>query len=482
MEREEITRAEKRCEQIKRLKHGLLLPPQALRQLISYDIKQQIKWYWSEVSGKIKDMLLENGALLIPNELASHILGDIPLECKEDGYSYVRPGGSMEDGTEKMLVAFPDKSIYTQVVQKLRADNPFENEATEFVNHLSKDIITAHIYPADMNWATFMTANIGELIFDEDYGTILPEWKKYLDDSIAILKSYLDNREYCEVCQQFIDNALTYKKITTVLECHPLEAEMVATAPVSPADNGSKSIFILKAYTDKPFLDGPSYEPDKNTNDKVISLKFPIGTLFTTYSSSLAAAEEQIQEFVKSGTEDIYGFLIEERPLDFNCHSGDILSRRRYLKDGTLWQKREFSGVWGTGPSSGNYVAGNLFYGRPSAAIPFKVGDLVEVCYEDYVELAIVGALPYSLEEYEQMGLPEVAIYQNLDGNLRIGFDDGYDDVYLVFMCYKINKKGKYSYQYDHNHPAVVDVLPPSQPVPPKFAKKLREGLKKYCG
>jgi hypothetical protein len=43
------------------------------------------------------------------------------------------------------------------------------------------------------------------------------------------------------------------------------------------------------------------------------------------------------------------------------------------------------------------------FKGRPADKVHFRLGDFVEVAYNDYVELAIIGKLPPSLEWFQKM-------------------------------------------------------------------------------
>lgn len=199
----------------------------AFVNIIKHDIKNQLQWYWSEVSGSVKDRFLENGAIPIPNNFASQILKK-DLEPLSDGYSYVRPLGPQNIDTEKMIVGFPNEQIYIQVVRDLTENNPLIDEENKLSLSINMDSTTPDIFPDDMDWAMFMIANIGELILDQDYDTILQEWEEYLDESIEILKSYLNDKKYYEICHQFIDNALTYKDITTVLSCHLLKPEMLS--------------------------------------------------------------------------------------------------------------------------------------------------------------------------------------------------------------------------------------------------------------
>lgn len=164
-----------------------------------------------------------------------------------------------------------------------------------------------------------------------------------------------------------------------------------------------KSLFILHVYKFEP-CKKPAYRIDKEDVKQkgYAEPGFGIYELETGIFETLAQAEKQIRKLANGN--DIYGFLIEEKPVGGTFYTGDALSRRRYLRDGKLWQKCEVSGI-------------RRFNGK----------------------------------------------------------NDESDDAYTV-AYYNVSKDGEIG--YGHTHPAVVNVLPPSFPVPRKFATELRRRLK----
>ena len=128
-----------------------------------------------------------------------------------------------------------------------------------------------------------------------------------------------------------------------------------------------KSVFILRVYEIYSFEKMPVYRIEKNGNTMP---GFDIFESETGIFESLAQAEKRIKKQAKVKHNDLYGFLVEEKPLGGIFLAGESLSRRRYLKDGTLWQSCDVSGV--------RYFEGKCcdlgntaFHGRDLKTIPF---------------------------------------------------------------------------------------------------------------
>ena len=230
-----------------------------------------------------------------------------------------------------------------------------------------------------------------------------------------------------------------------------------------------KSAFILRVFKFSS-CEKPAYRIDKENIERngYAEPGFGIFESETGIFESLAHAEKQIRKLAND--KDTHSFLVEEKPVGGTFYTGDTLSRRRYLKDGSLWQKCEVSGIRyfnGKDVDLGN----TGFYGRDPKTIPFKEGDVVEVANRDFVQLAIIWNLPPSIEY-----MKPIWVRHRIRGKKfsRIHPDDS-DDAYTV-ANYDVEKDGEIG--YGHFHPAVVDVLPPSLPVPRKIAAELRRRLK----
>ena len=230
-----------------------------------------------------------------------------------------------------------------------------------------------------------------------------------------------------------------------------------------------KSVFILRVFKFSS-CEKPAYRIDKENIERngCAEPGFGIFESENVIYLTLAEAEKHIKKLAKD--KDIYSFLVEEKPLGGTFYTGDTLSRRRYLKDGSLWQKCEVSGIRyfnGKDVDLGN----TGFYGRDPKTIPFKEGDVVEVANRDFVQLAIIWNLPPSIEYMKPIWERHRIRGKKFS---RIHPDDS-DDAYTV-ANYDVEKDGEIG--YGHFHPAVVDVLPPSLPVPRKIAAELRRRLK----
>ena len=198
----------------------------------------------------------------------------------------------------------------------------------------------------------------------------------------------------------------------------------------NPKNKTDKSIFVLHVYeafgARKKLAYGISGGLIKmGGTDTPGFLVFEIGT---AYYQTLAEAEKKIQKIAKLDNTDLYGFFVEEKPLDRMVSPSGFISARRYLKDGK--------------------------YCPPPR---FKKGDIVEFMMEDSVNLGIVWESPASLED--------------LASDRSSAGDETYALVY-----YEVGENGRVTNNFIHRDS--VNVLPPSLPVPKKFAAELRRQLK----
>lgn len=132
-------------------------------------------------------------------------------------------------------------------------------------------------------------------------------------------------------------------------------------------------------------------------------------------ASSLTLAEEFLYTYAQNprNREDVYAFYIREVPVDVPAPGHECISERVYGPDGVLIDFRDFSSV---------SEAPGVFEGRAPERIRFKQGDVVEVLWEDVVELAYVAAFPDSREEASRI---------NSEGIIKL---DETDDTYMVFL------------------------------------------------
>lgn len=139
---------------------------------------------------------------------------------------------------------------------------------------------------------------------------------------------------------------------------------------------------------------------------------------------------------------DCLGYYIVEYRVcaSLEQYSKDVPVWRSYTADGELndCSKTNHSGV---------------FCGRRQEDIRFHVGDVVEIVSNDYVELAIVGALPPTNEWYQE----RVADCRETYTGRRFRLDFS-DDCYLV---YPFQAERGY-----HEHVVCYNVFRPTKPVP----------------
>ena len=139
---------------------------------------------------------------------------------------------------------------------------------------------------------------------------------------------------------------------------------------------------------------------------------------------------------------DCLGYYIVEYRVcaSLEQYSKDVPVWRSYTADGELndCSKTNHSGV---------------FCGRRQEDIRFQVGDMVEIVSNDYVELAIVGALPPTNEWYQERVADCRETYTGRQ--FRLDFSD---DCYLV---YPFQAERGY-----HEHVVCYNVFRPTKPVP----------------
>lgn len=234
-----------------------------------------------------------------------------------------------------------------------------------------------------------------------------------------------------------------------------------------------KSMFILHVYEYRGYDDKPAYCIDDEEIERYggASPGIDIWELEVGYFQTLRSAENRIKRIAGENREGLYTFVIEEKPQECMIHIGDYLTIRRYLKDGSLWQVSNVSSI--RHYDGKDYEMGDTgFYGRDLRTIPFKEGDIVEIARKNFVKLGIIWDLPATKKQmkkiwsrYTKRVGPDIAWIHPDDT------DDGY-----TIVDYSVGKDGDIG--FGHFHPAVVDVMPPSLPVPKKFAQQLRKCLK----
>ena len=230
-----------------------------------------------------------------------------------------------------------------------------------------------------------------------------------------------------------------------------------------------KSIFVLHVYKYGWSKDKLAYHIDQDEQESKggASPGIDIWECDVGYFQTLQAAEKRIKKIAGEDQEGLYSFLIEEKPQECMIRKGDYLTIRRYL----LWQEskvstiREYDGK--------NCELGDTcFYGRDLRTIPFKEGDIVEIARKDFMELGIIWDLPATKKRMKRIWSRYI---KQLGPDIAWVHPDDSDDGYTV-VGYSLGKDGKIG--FGHSHPAVVDVLPPSLPVPKKYAQQLRKCLR----
>jgi hypothetical protein len=231
-----------------------------------------------------------------------------------------------------------------------------------------------------------------------------------------------------------------------------------------------KTIFKLQVY-EIVGLSKPKYRLDEEGRPEDYRNKPGFSILGTDigYFETLAKAEKRIRQIAAENRRGLYGFVVREKALGYVVSGMNNVSVRRYLKDGTLWQACTTSGIIFCDRK--NMELGDSgFYGRDPKTIRFKEGDIVEIAYEEFVELAIVWQTPATKEQMK----PVWDAIRKEGVKKPYGYPGILDDHYVVAI---LNPLKADIFCIRTAQPATIDVLPPSLPVPKTLAAKLRKAL-----
>ena len=192
--------------------------------------------------------------------------------------------------------------------------------------------------------------------------------------------------------------------------------------------------------------------------------KYKVSSRTIGFSSTQHRAEQLIRDVIVSNKwrrEDIYSFIIYERPIDFEfCHH-EYMSCWVYDSDGQMIDKRTFPTFWSEGK----------FDGRTEEEVKFKWGDLVEWCDGQTVSLAFVLASPH-LKEYYVKKSEEL-------GRSYCGDDS--DDTYLVIDdSYCVYDDNDPCSGFAHDHADALHIYPPHFIIPKNIMAKYQRIWERY--
>lgn len=166
-------------------------------------------------------------------------------------------------------------------------------------------------------------------------------------------------------------------------------------------------------------------------------------------------AEQALQDYVQQEKRN-YSCWDKAQTYYADCLGYYIVEYRvcasleQYSKDVPVWRSCTADGELNDCSKTNH---SGVFCGRRQEDIRFHVGDMVEIVSNDYVELAIVGALPPTNEWYQE----RVADCRETYTGRRFQLDFS-DDCYLV---YPFQAERGY-----HEHVVCYNVFRPTKPVP----------------
>lgn len=191
---------------------------------------------------------------------------------------------------------------------------------------------------------------------------------------------------------------------------------------------------------------------------------FYIGDYEAYFYPSKETAESKIREI---GWEvDIYCFIVEAYPFGREVNNR-AYRRWVYDNEGAFISETICSEL----ENLETHEPDELYPGRRKDQCRFKVGDIVEVMFDNTVTLQIVYMLPPDPERIADIGKTCAE-----KGMTNIAAEDYMEDVYITLEG-GVNKHKYRQYDDSHHHAYVTDVLPPSLPIPNELKKRLRHLL-----
>ena len=174
-------------------------------------------------------------------------------------------------------------------------------------------------------------------------------------------------------------------------------------------------------------------------------------------------AEQALQDYVQQEKRN-YSCWDKEQTYYADCLGYYIVEYRlcasleQYSKDVPVWRSYTADGELNDRSKTNH---SGVFCGRRQEDIRFHVGDMVEIVSNDYVELAVVGALPPTKEWYQERVADCRETYTGRQ--FRLDFSD---DCYLV---YPFQAESGY-----HEHVVCYNVFRPTKPVPKHVLSELQ--------
>lgn len=192
--------------------------------------------------------------------------------------------------------------------------------------------------------------------------------------------------------------------------------------------------------------------------------KYKVSSQTIGFSSTHDKAEQLIQDAINTNIwkrDDIYSFIIYERPVDFEFCKHEYMSCWLYDSDGKMIDKRTFPTFW----------SGGKFLGRTEEEVKFKWGDLVEWCNGQTVSLAFVLASP-NLKEYYVKKSEELG---------RSYYGDDSDDTYLVIdESYRVYEENDPCSGFAHSHVDALNLYRPHFNIPKNIMTKYQKIWERY--
>ena len=192
--------------------------------------------------------------------------------------------------------------------------------------------------------------------------------------------------------------------------------------------------------------------------------KYKVSSRTIGFSSTQNRAEQLTRDAIASNKwkrDDIYSFIIYERPVGFEFCKHEYMSCWVYDSDGKQIDKRTFPTFWSEGK----------FDGRTEEEVKFKWGDLVEWCDDQTVSLAFVLASPH-LKEYYVKKSEELG---------KSYYGDDSDDTYLVIdESYRVYEDGNPCSGFSHDHADALHIYRPHFIIPKNIMAKYQRIWERY--
>ena len=175
--------------------------------------------YWVEASGVIEHIMTKHNASPIPNIYAEHLLKK-QVVLDNDGIHYTRRIEEYQQDVRNMIIGFPNKDFYNQVVNEYEDFAEFKEVMNNKILKILKDSLYSKDYPIDIVEDLDIVNVLANAYEDRILDCLTANMYKYLMIAKTELEEYYSKEPISQVksCIKYAELLLELPR----LECYEI--------------------------------------------------------------------------------------------------------------------------------------------------------------------------------------------------------------------------------------------------------------------